>query len=795
MAHTTRRGTQFSPFELDTIDIGPPIEQVDIIRSRFSIAPHIQEALRLADLRDTMLDEMDEGCADEDDEWEDEALVASRAPTPLSRAPTPLSRSASTSSHFAQHHASLSRSPSPLSELSDPPSPLPLDDPDATRRRHRADKKKKRRQRKRVARVQTVKFGPLPKAKHSQAYRERSPHQIALDASNIAASFSRWAGPPPSKKTKLTRHRLRTLKALLEDDNDLVQWDGRGIKLIVDAEGRIVAVLLGRPDDEDWDEVVRQFELLMEGVRLRGEERGIFKAQNRQHRRGTYYFMGSGVTKGPGQMVCRIRLHMATIIHFFLQKPGNLKHSKEYRQLLQLLILNHHIHRMIGLQSSGLARYVPKLYGFLSTTLKGIYEKHPELEQLFTNSVFPAATWNLGPDVVTEEHNDLLNFGMCGISSGGNYNYKRGGHLWLKQLKLVVDGHAWEHPIAKGETRYSMTQYAAVRVPEREGSSGAGGWEGEEGTDRRGSRGAGCMGLGLFSKIDELEEDRRARTTLKVHRACPRRKNIVYLMMKIMGPRWLDLAAMTAAAEGDPRHLGGGGDLPTRCDSLKNLKDVTGYDAHQRAKARVEEASRRRRTRIDARLPPADDLLRRGIHIHPTKGLRQLRSTPLAEDDLYLDTAHPTLLGEVRLEHTCTLCLNAKSHPVSYKCKHSHCYVCICISLETSWSCPQCQEEITARPVQDNDGAAEIEGDHPGWDQSRVAYSLYLLQFEKGVHTIEEWGKKNCIEWVMHRVDTAVHGNDQRDVSQSVVDEIVHVDPTLASLQAEWGVSPIPGKK
>jgi hypothetical protein len=78
-----------------------------------------------------------------------------------------------------------------------------------------------------------------------------------------------------------------------------------------------VAVLLGRPDDEDWDEVVRQFELLMEGVRLRGEERGIFKAQNRQHRRGTYYFMGSGVTKGPGQKVCRIRLHTVAYSYIY----------------------------------------------------------------------------------------------------------------------------------------------------------------------------------------------------------------------------------------------------------------------------------------------------------------------------------------------------------------------------------------------------------------------------------------------------------------------------------------------
>jgi hypothetical protein len=64
------------------------------------------------------------------------------------------------------------------------------------------------------------------------------------------------------------------------------------------------------------------------------------------------------------------------------------------------------------------------------------------------------------------------------------------------------------------------------------------------------------------------------------------------------------------------------------------------------------------------RLPRAKDVLRSGIHIRPTNGLRQPRSTPLEEDELYLDAARPTLLEHVKLEHTCTLCLNTKSHPV-----------------------------------------------------------------------------------------------------------------------------------
>lgn len=53
-----------------------------------------------------------------------------------------------------------------------------------------------------------------------------------------------------------------------------------------------------------------------------------------------------------------------------------------------------------------------------------------------------------------------------------------------------------------------------------------------------------------------------------------------------------------------------------------------------------------------------------------------------------------------------------------------------------------------------------------------VLLGSYLLQFEKGVHTIEEWGKKNCIEWVMHRVDTAVHG---AQLAQSVSARYAHI--------------------
>ncbi|KAJ7214592.1 hypothetical protein B0H12DRAFT_1032790, partial [Mycena haematopus] len=228
---------------------------------------------------------------------------------------------------------------------------------------------------------------------------------------------------------------------------------------ILDADGRIVAVLLGRPEGGDWNEVIREMERVFDGVRARGLKRGVFKPKNRRHRRGNFYLMQGGITKGPGQ-----------------KKPGNLAHSKAYKELLHLIVLNRAIGRIAGFQSSGLARYLPKLYEYYRTTLTGIFENQPDLKQLFPNSVFPTGTFNLGPDVVTDDHLDMLNnpHGMCGVTSGGKYDHKRGGHISLKQLKIVCEfpsgstilllSGACEHgntTIQKGETRYSMTQYAA----------------------------------------------------------------------------------------------------------------------------------------------------------------------------------------------------------------------------------------------------------------------------------------------------------------------------------------------
>jgi hypothetical protein len=115
-----------------------------------------------------------------------------------------------------------------------------------------------------------------------------------------------------------------------------VEWDGRHVfcfdyllsfspnyvgrdpKLILDADGRIVAVLLGRPEGDDWDDVIAEMARAMDGVRARGVKRGVFKRQERRHRRGDFFVLKGGLTKGPGQKVCVSEAYRMSLINLRL---------------------------------------------------------------------------------------------------------------------------------------------------------------------------------------------------------------------------------------------------------------------------------------------------------------------------------------------------------------------------------------------------------------------------------------------------------------------------------------------
>ncbi|KAJ6470721.1 hypothetical protein DFH09DRAFT_954632, partial [Mycena vulgaris] len=285
---------------------------------------------------------------------------------------------------------------------------------------------------------------------------------------------------------------------------------------ILDIHGRIIAILLGRPEDSDWDNVVRDAVKAMNRARRAGRKSGAFRRKDTSHRRGNYAVLSTGVSFGGGQ-----------------KRPGNLVNSPKRQKIINYLLRNKSLRRLAGFQSSGFARFAPKLWRYYVNNLRLLFEHHDGLLHNFSNSIFPAVTFNLGPSVVTDGHFDFNNLmhGLCGVTSAGDFDHTIGGQIHLEQIKLVIDfpsgsgilipsafiAHG-NTPIQEGETRFSLTQYAAgglfrwIKYGFRSAKSllaSPGGPDLVASFDGvPGSRWEWAMGL--FSKPEELEADRRA---------------------------------------------------------------------------------------------------------------------------------------------------------------------------------------------------------------------------------------------------------------------------------------------
>ncbi|KAJ7075023.1 hypothetical protein B0H15DRAFT_792336 [Mycena belliarum] len=293
-------------------------------------------------------------------------------------------------------------------------------------------------------------------------------------------------------------------------------FSSRNPLLIVDREHRIICAFLGTPEDPDWPSVVARAGEALKQAREDGLSVGAFAAADKCHRRGKFFSLAGGLSHGGGQ-----------------KKPGMIVLSRHQRRLFQNLLKNKDIRRICGFQSSGFRTFGPKMFKQYVLALKPLFEHLPELEHIFTNSVYPAITFNLGPDSVTFEHLDFNNnpFGWCGITSAGDFDAKRGAHIHLKQLKLVVEfpsgastlipSAVVDHgntPLGSGETRYSITQYAAGGLFRfvQYGMKTAKELMAQEGGASMKSMVDGApgeraqWGVDLFSKEDELAADHAA---------------------------------------------------------------------------------------------------------------------------------------------------------------------------------------------------------------------------------------------------------------------------------------------
>lgn len=116
------------------------------------------------------------------------------------------------------------------------------------------------------------------------------------------------------------------------------------------------------------------------------------------------------------------------------------------------------------------------MYHEYQENMDTLLANHHEFGRPISNTVFAVASFDFSPNAISFEHTDSGNKanGPCPIFCSGKFNPRKGGHLVLRQLKLVVEFPAGciavipsavlKHgntSIQAGECRESFTQYAA----------------------------------------------------------------------------------------------------------------------------------------------------------------------------------------------------------------------------------------------------------------------------------------------------------------------------------------------
>ncbi|KAJ7318248.1 hypothetical protein DFH08DRAFT_714882 [Mycena albidolilacea] len=222
---------------------------------------------------------------------------------------------------------------------------------------------------------------------------------------------------------------------------------------LIDANGRIIAVLAGQPRNDAYRLAVeRAFQTISDAA-----VEARFPASMRRHRRGLFAVMNVGLSYGKGQTTpCWLN-------------------NKEYTGIADSLLEDQDIGRMAGFADAVFALWAPRLYGYYRACDTQLRTRHPHLRRPFDHSVFFCANFNFGRNVWTFKHRDILNlvFGWCAIQALGRFDATKGGHLILWDLGLVVEFPAGalilvpsatiahsNVPIQEDETRISFTQFS-----------------------------------------------------------------------------------------------------------------------------------------------------------------------------------------------------------------------------------------------------------------------------------------------------------------------------------------------
>ncbi|KAK7016988.1 hypothetical protein VNI00_018786 [Paramarasmius palmivorus] len=237
----------------------------------------------------------------------------------------------------------------------------------------------------------------------------------------------------------------------------IVQNDGSQNIPIVEKGQHVIAVAVPPPkDDRSFLDACDGLhaEILRQGSRL--------SASAGAKQRGGHLALAGGITYGLGQPFPQ-RLKYSSLLH---------------EEIMEALLRTMEAKRIAGFQSCVFGRWSPANERWYATT-KQFISRHPKTQSQrwnFLNSVFASTTINFGPRTWTYRHCDVQNLphGWCAVTAMGQYDYTKGGHLILWDLKLAIEfppgctillpsatiAHS-NVPVGSSETRTSFTQYSA----------------------------------------------------------------------------------------------------------------------------------------------------------------------------------------------------------------------------------------------------------------------------------------------------------------------------------------------
>ncbi|KAJ7745014.1 hypothetical protein DFH07DRAFT_776918 [Mycena maculata] len=257
-----------------------------------------------------------------------------------------------------------------------------------------------------------------------------------LNASDLPATFGAYSGKAEGKAEKKGSKVRCSVADLLGLGFHLVKWDGIHPHPLLDKNGRIIAILAGRPNQGDY---LQSATSAFHAIRDAGAA-AKFPAAMRNHRRGLFAAVNVGLFYGKGQRVpCWLN-------------------NKEHGALVEGLLGNRHIQCLAYFADDHDARL----------------QRDSPLRRPFVGSIFSCSAFNFSTNVWTFKHRNVLNltFGWCAIQALGEFDATEGGHLVLWDLKLVVEfphgalilipsatiAHS-NVPVQAGKQRLSFTQF------------------------------------------------------------------------------------------------------------------------------------------------------------------------------------------------------------------------------------------------------------------------------------------------------------------------------------------------